>query len=208
MSPFRVVVLALLAALLVSVAVLDKVAPTDCGDADRQVEDGLVKLADASYTKVLEDDPGSQCSAAGLQQVARARCDRAERIFATKAGDEATKAYVALLASEPPEPGFTCAVDGLALLAKAGGDGAAETAATCCVQCPDPGGGGRPTEGGPTDGGGGGEPTGGGPTDDGPSDEDPTDDGPTDEGPPGGKPAGVDPAGDGPGGASRCRKGR
>jgi len=151
MSPFRVILLVLLAALLVSVAVLDKVAPTDCGDADTQLNDGLVKLADASYTEVLKDDPGSKCAVTGLHNVAQARCDRAQRILVTKSNDEATKAFVALLASEPPEPGFTCAVDGLAQLAQASKDGgAAETTTTCsCIQCPGPTGDG-PTGDGPT----------------------------------------------------------
>lgn len=199
MSPFRVVLLGLLAAVLGSVAILDKVAPTDCGEAKSLLKDGLVKPADAAYTEVLKDDPSSKCATTGLREVAEARCKRAKRVLATKSNDEATKAFVALLASEPPEPAFTCGVDGLAMLAETDASGGeTQTGATCsCVQCPSPTGNGGTGNGGSN--GGDGEGNGGdGSTEDGATSNGPGTDPPTRDGP----------AKDGATSTSRCRKGR
>ena len=66
--------------------------------------------------------PKSTCAREGMKRLAARLCFRAD-LMRERAGEEAKKLYVAVLAKEPPDEGAReCALNGIAALAKAGGD--------------------------------------------------------------------------------------
>jgi hypothetical protein len=104
MTRLVVIVLMFVALALVSVAVLDKVAPSSCADANGQLADGMVTQAANSYALVLADDPHSECATKGLRKVARKRYLAAKQLVSRDLTAQAKKALVAMLDAEPASP--------------------------------------------------------------------------------------------------------
>jgi len=125
--------------LFIAAALLDAFAPEappSCGDADDAREAGLLTQADKVYRAVLAKEPDDDCAHKGLQKVAAQTCYRAKKLLDTGAKDEAKKAYVALLTSDPSRPS-TCKKEELAALLEQpkGGNGAPKQPCPC-LACP------------------------------------------------------------------------
>jgi hypothetical protein len=107
---FRLAGIALIGAILISVAVLDTVAPepAPCGEAAKHLRAKNLKLAEEAFAAVLEDDSEATCAIDGLQ---RTRCRRARRTLRSASlPGEAQKKYLAVLTEHPRS---TCAAEGL-----------------------------------------------------------------------------------------------
>ncbi len=110
---------------LITLAVLHNVAPAapaSCSSAKAAREKFQLADAEKQFKAILADEPKSTCAREGMKRLAARLCFRAD-LMRERAGEEAKKLYVAVLAKEPPDEGAReCALNGIAALAKAGGD--------------------------------------------------------------------------------------
>jgi hypothetical protein len=140
----------ILAVILLSVVLAHGFATVSCGDPDALADAGLYNKALEGYEAILENDAGADCAAEGLLAVAQDRCAQADQIRKSGALPEATKAYTAVLSSQPSEDDkpkestgdpLDCALDGLAEIRKANdknGDKkkpAKTSSCTCVTRC-------------------------------------------------------------------------
>jgi hypothetical protein len=101
MIGWRPVALAVLAAVLIAVTVLDVGSASACGDAQQLLARDRFAEARSAFVKLLDDDATHECATKGLLAVTRWQCARARTLADLGRKEESDKEYLAIATSEP-----------------------------------------------------------------------------------------------------------
>jgi hypothetical protein len=101
MIGWRLVALAVLAAVLLAVTFMDVGSAAACGDAQRLVDNDRLAEARTAFVKLLDDDATHDCATTGLTDVASEQCARAKTLAELGRKEESDKQYTAIATSEP-----------------------------------------------------------------------------------------------------------
>jgi hypothetical protein len=112
-DPAAVTVGRLIAALLVPVVlvaagVLLATADASCSEAKALKKAELYEEAAARYTRILEEEPSSECAKRGMKATIRGLCDRGNRLQGANHQEAANKVYAVALGLEPAPKTWTC----------------------------------------------------------------------------------------------------
>jgi hypothetical protein len=108
-TPWQGFGLLALAGVLVATAVLHVAAPASCADADRARGEERYTQAAEGYTKILDDEPESECAQRGMDLTIYALCGRANRLEKANHTKDAEEAYSTVFALEPESRISGCA---------------------------------------------------------------------------------------------------